>query len=319
MSFFTSVPMDAVNFGVFLVPEGNPYETLKARALIGDELGYHSLWVSDHLVGMYDSPASPRLECWTTVAALGAATRNIMLGQLTMAAPFRNPALLAKMAATLDVVTGGRAILSIGAGWHRGEFNGYGFDYGTKRYRAGRLDEAAEIVKLMWTEEAPSFEGRYYSIREAYCSPKPVQKPHMPLMVAGNGEKLTLRTAARHGDMSNFAEWVGTPETFRHKAEVLERHCLSVGRDPDEIRKTWAAFVFIDEDRGKAEETSKAYFSGFDYAGPHRGLVGDPETIAQRMHEYVDEGATLFILSFLGGDWERDARLFMDEVAPEFR
>jgi alkanesulfonate monooxygenase SsuD/methylene tetrahydromethanopterin reductase-like flavin-dependent oxidoreductase (luciferase family) len=312
------VPMNGVDFGVFLGPEDNTYETLKTRALIGDELGYHSLWVSDHLLGMYDSPASPRLECWTTVAALGAATSNMMLGQLTMAAPFRNPALLAKMAATLDVVTGGRAILSVGAGWHEGEFNSYGYDYGSKRFRAGRLDEAAEIIKLMWTEEAPSFEGRYYRIREARCSPKPVQKPHMPLMVAGNGERLTLRTVARRGDMSNFAEWVGTPETFRHKAEVLERHCLRVGRDPDEIRKTWAAFVFIDEDRGRAEEKSKSFFSGSGWTPPTRGLVGDPETITQRIREYVDEGATLFILSFLGDDWEREARLFMGEVAPEF-
>ena len=159
--------MNGVDFGVFLGPEDNKYETLKTRALIEDELGYHSLWVSDHLLGMYDSPASPRLECWTTVAALGAATSNMMLGQLTMAAPFRNPALLAKMAATLDVVTGGRAILSVGAGWHEGEFNSYGYDYGSKRSRAGRLDEAAEIIKLMWTEETPSFEGRYYRIREA--------------------------------------------------------------------------------------------------------------------------------------------------------
>jgi len=313
------VTMNGVDFGVFLVPESNTYETLRNRAFIADELGYHSLWVSDHLVGMYDSPVSPRLECWTTVAALGAATSNVMLGQLTMAAPFRNPALLAKMAATLDVITDGRAILSVGAGWHEGEFNAYGYDYGTKRSRAGRLEEAAKIIKLMWTEEAPSFEGRYYSINEARCSPKPVQKPHMPLMVAGDGERLTLRTAARHGDMSNFAHWVGTPETFRHKAEVLERHCLSVGRDPDEIRKTWAAFVFIDEDRGRAEEKSEPLFSGLDWTPPTRGLVGDPETVTQRINQYVDEGATLFILSFLGGDWERDARLFMEKVASEFR
>ena len=144
-----------------------------------------------------------------------------MLGQLTMEAPFRNPTLLAKMAATLDVVTGGRAILSVGAGWHKGEFNSYGYDYGSKRSRAWRLDEAAEIIKLMWMEETPSFEGRYYRIREARCSPKPIQKPHMPLMVAENGERLTLRTVARHGDMSNFAEWVAHP---RHSG--IRLRCL---------------------------------------------------------------------------------------------
>jgi len=123
------------------------------------------------------------------------------------------------------------------------------------------FDEAAELIKLMWTEETPSFEGRYYSIRESCCRPKPVQKPHMPLMVAGDGERLTLRTAARHRDMSNFAHWVGTPETFKHRVEVLERHCMRVVRNPNEIRKTWAAFVFIDEDRVEPRRNPNPYLA----------------------------------------------------------
>ena len=307
-----------VDLGVFLGPEDTTYEKLRSRALICEDLGYHSLWVSDHLFGMYESPASPRLECWTTVAALASETERVKLGQLTLATPFRNPALLAKMAATLDVITGGRAILSIGAGWHRGEFDGYGYRFGTIRSRWERLDEAARIIKLLWSEEAPTYKGKHYSIDGAYCSPKPVQEPHLPLMIAGGGERLTLRTVARYADMSNFAQWVGTPEDFGHKADVLNRHCERVGRDPDEITKTWAAFVFIDEREEEAERMAKAFFVNREEQ-PSMGLVGTPEMITGRLNEYVENGATMFILSFLGGDWEKEAKLFRDEVSPHFK
>lgn len=197
--------MDDIDFGVYLVPEGNSYSTLKEEALLSDEIGFHSIWISDHLIGMYGDPSAPRLECWTTSTALGAVTDRVNIGQITMAAPFRNPALLAKMGATLDVITDGRLILSLGAGWHEGEFNAYGYRYGTWKDRIGRLSEAAEIIKRMWTEEAPTHRGEYYQIEEAYCNPKPVQKPHPRLMIAGGGERLTLRTVAEHGDISNFA------------------------------------------------------------------------------------------------------------------
>lgn len=307
-----------VDLGVFLGPEDTTYENLRSRAQICEDLGYHSLWVSDHLVGMYESPASPRLECWTTVAALASETEKVKLGQLTLATPFRNPALLAKMAATLDVITGGRAILSIGAGWHQGEFDGYGYRFGTIRSRWERLDEAARIIKLLWTEDAPSYKGKHYSIDGAFCNPKPVQEPRLPLMIAGGGEKLTLRTVAKYADMSNFAEWVGTPEDFGHKVDVLNRHCERVGRDPDEITKTWAAFVFIDEREEEAERMAKAFFVNREEQ-PSMGLIGTPEMITGRLNEYVEKGATMFILSFLGGNWEKEANLFRDEVSPHFK
>lgn len=308
-----------VDLGVFLGPEDTTYETLRSKALICEDLGYHSLWISDHLVGMYESHASPRLECWTTVSALASVTEKVKLGQLTLATPFRNPALLAKMAATLDTITDGRAILSIGAGWHQGEFDGYGYRFGSIRSRWERLDEAARIIKLLWNEEAPSYEGKHYSIEDAHCSPKPVQEPRLPLMIAGGGEKLTLRTVARYADMSNFAQWVGTPTDFGHKVDVLNRHCERVGRDPEEITKTWAAFVFIDESEDEAKRLAKAFFANRAGEPPSLGLVGTPGMITERMNEYVEEGASLFILSFLGGDWEREARLFRDEVFPNFR
>jgi len=308
--------MDGIEFGAFLVPEDNEYSTLKARATLCDKLGYDSLWVSDHLVGLYRGPDSPRLECWTTVAALAAITEKTRLGQLCLAAPFRSPALLAKMAATLDVITDGRAILSIGAGWHGDEFNAYGYRFGTVRDRLERLEEAAQIIKLMWAQDAPSYEGKHYRIHEAHCVPKPIQKPCLPLMVAGGGERHTLKIAARHADMTNYSAWVGTPAEFEHKTRILERHCRNVGRDPDEITKTWAAFVFIDERQEDAERTAKSFYTGQSRTSELRGLIGTPENIAQSLHEYTDSGATHFILSFLGGDFEKEATMFMDEVVP---
>ena len=310
--------MNNISFGAFLGPEGITYAELKRRAQLLDDLGYHSIWLSDHLLGMYTEPSAPRFECWTVLTALGAATSHLKLGQLTLAVPFRNPALLAKMASTLDAVTDGRAILSIGAGWHRPEFDAYGYSYGTKASRSRQLREAAAVIKKMLTSEAPSYEGRHYRVAEAYNSPKGVQPGGVPLMIAGEGEKKTLRTCAMYGDMSNYAIWRGTPEKFRHKTEVLTGHCVDVGRNPDEILKTWPAFTFIADTDDEAKRTAKRYYEGRGVT-ELCGLIGGPESTVQRLHEYVDAGAELFMPSFLGPDWEREARLFMENVVPEFR
>ncbi len=302
-----------VDFGVFLSPEVYPYNELRSMALKTEELGYHSIWISDHLHGMYEDQGALRYECWTLGTALTAVTERVKFGQLTLAAPFRNPALLAKMAATLDNITGGRVILSIGAGWHSDEFEGYGYDFGSKASRSTRLEEAAHIIKLLWREEKPSYEGRYYRIDGAYCNPKPVQNP-MPLMIAGGGEKRTLRTAAMYGDITNYTAWTGTPEEFRVKTDVLVDHCDALGRDPDEITKTWAAFVFIDETMEGAREKALRAYPDAEFVKEGRGLIGSPESIRQKIYEYVDAGAEMFILSFLGGEWEKETSLFKEEV-----
>lgn len=301
------------DFGVFISPEGHSYTEIKEMAQRTDELDYHSIWLSDHLHGMYESQAAPRHECWTLGTALAATTKKVKFGQLTMATPFRNPALIAKMAATLDNITYGRVILSIGAGWHRDEFKGYGYDFGSVGSRSTRLEEAARIIKLLWTEEHPNYEGKYYNIDGAYCNPKPVQNP-MPLMIAGDGEKRTLKTAARYGDMTNYAEWTGTPETFKAKTEILYKHCEKENRDPDEITKTWAAFVFIDESMEKSTEKMNKRFEGITWNQPGRGLVGTPESIRQDIYKYMDAGVEMFILSFLGGEWNKEATLFKEEI-----
>jgi len=304
-----------MDFGVFIGPEGNPYSRIKQMAETIEKLDYHSIWLSDHLHGMYESQAAPRFECWTLGTALSAVTKKVKFGQLTMAVPFRNPAILAKMAASLDNITDGRAILSIGAGWHTDEFKGYGYDFGSLGSRSRRLEEAAHIIKLLWNEEHPSYEGKYYRIDGAYCNPKPVQKP-LPLMIAGGGERRTLRTAAKYANMTNYSAWTGTPESFMEKTEVLHKHCEAEGRKPEEITKTWAAFVFIDETMEKAQEKAAKAYPDASWAREGKGLIGTPESIRQDIYRYRDAGVDMIILSFLGGEWDKEINLFKDEVIP---
>jgi F420-dependent oxidoreductase-like protein len=317
LSCVRNVDTMRIAFGVFLSPEILNYSELEKRAKYVDRQGFDSIWISDHLQGIYATPSYPRLESWTALTALAAKTSRVKLGHLTLAVPFRNPALLAKMATTLDVISEGRAILSIGAGWHEREFKAFGYKFGNLRSRSDRLEEAAAIIKKMMTEEKPSYSGEYYSINVAYNNPRPVQKEGVPLMIAGEGEKRTLRTCALYGDMSNYAIWRGTADEFRRKTEVLEAHCLKIGRDPDEILKTWPAFTFIDSSNETAKRNAENYFKEIG-AGGVGGLIGSPEVLIQRIYEYIDAGARMFILSFLGPSWREEVDLFMDKVVPEF-
>jgi F420-dependent oxidoreductase-like protein len=313
-----------ISFGAFISSERQKYQMILDDALHLESLGYNSVWISDHVYGMYTNPADPRYECWTTMSALAADTDTIRLGQLVLCNPFRHPPLLAKMAATLDAISGGRLILGLGTGWHEGEFKAYGYKLESPAARVRRLDEAARIIKLMWTEEAPSYQGRYYSIDGAYCSPKPVQRPHPPLMLAGGGEELTLRTVARHADVSNYAAWMGTPEAFKAKSEALDAHCRKVGRDPGEITRSWACYTLISEDEGKAEMSLGRYTRSMqdrygNEAGDRRPpLAGAPDEVIEQVQRYIDAGVRMFIVRFMGDDFGSEARLFAEEVVPSF-
>jgi F420-dependent oxidoreductase-like protein len=313
-----------ISFGAFISSERQKYQMILDDSLHLESLGYHSVWISDHVYGMYTNPADPRYECWTTMSALAANTDTIRLGQLVLCNPFRHPPLLAKMAATLDAISGGRLILGLGTGWNEGEFKAYGYTLESPAARVRRLDEAARIIKLMWTEEAPRYQGRYYSIDGAYCSPKPVQRPHPPLMLAGGGEELTLRTVARHADISNYAAWMGTPEAFKAKSEALDSHCRKVGRDPGEITRSWACYTLISEDQGKAEMSMGRYTRSMQVrygneAGDRRPpLAGAPDEVIEQVQRYIDAGVRLFIVRFMGDDFSSEAKLFAEDIAPSF-
>jgi len=195
---------------------------------------FESGWTFDHFYPIFSDSTGPCLEGWITLTALAQATRRLRLGTLVTGIHYRHPAVLANMAATLDIVSAGRLELGIGAGWNQEESGAYGIALGTPRERSDRFEEACEVlVGLLSPQQTTTFKGRYYELTDAMCNPKPVQQPHPPICIGGSGEKRTLRTAARFAQHWNFVG--GTPEQFSHSRDVLYQHCTDVGRDPAEI------------------------------------------------------------------------------------
>jgi len=316
---------DKIDFGVFLSTEQPSFSHILSDVKHCEDLGYHSAWFSDHVLGMYGGPSSNRFENWTLLSALAGTTNRIRLGQLVLCNPFRHPPLLAKMTATLDAISGGRLELGLGAGWHEPEFVAYGYRFEKPWTRVGRLSEAVQIMKMMWTEPSPSFKGRYYRIEGAYCNPKPVQKPHPPILIGGSGEKNMLKVVARYADVCNFPAWQGRPEDYRHKLDVLERYCRRVKRDPSEIRRSWAAFVLISKDAKESEEKIREYVSSraTPRGPPPERLIppvaGTPEECIKQIQRYVDIGVSFFILRFMGSNYSDEMTVFAEEVMPVFK
>jgi F420-dependent oxidoreductase-like protein len=255
---------------------------------------WHSLWFSDHFLppvpgaGLEEETA---LEGWSMLTAAAAISERLMLGLLVTGNTYRNPALLAKMAATVDQISGGRLILGIGAAWYEREHEAFGWDFPRVKERCDRLEEAVELIKTLFTAQGPvDFKGRYYSLARAPLSPPCTQKPHVPIMVGGNGEKRTLRTCARFADVCNIDfNNPGSPELFRHKLDVLARHCEELGRDPGEIRKTMLIPLRLEDDEKRAAALRE-----------RRGdwvLFGPPDFVCERIQQYVDQGAEEIMFS----------------------
>jgi len=218
------------------VADADLFETIAGIATTAETHGFDSVWVMDHLyqIGMVGPKEDPMLEGYTLLAGLAARTRTAALGTMVTGVTYRNPALLAKIVTTLDVISSGRAILGIGAAWNDDEHAGYGYDFPPAGERLDRLEEALQICRAMFTEASPTFEGRHYRIHQVLNNPKPI-RGRIPILIGGSGEKRTLRLVAQYGDACNV---FGDPDGVRHKLDVLERHCADVGRDPGEITKT---------------------------------------------------------------------------------
>lgn len=257
-----------MHFGAFvpqgwrldLVPiQGGPaqYQAMRECARRAERAGYRSLWLYDHFHTVPEALPEACFEVWTATAALAEATSTIRLGQMCGCNLYRPPALLAKITANIDVICNGRLEVGIGAGWYQHECVAYGYPFEKPAQRIGALDEAVQILKGMWTQDAFQFQGQYYQIGQgevrnyrgqkvqlegAHNHPKPVQKPHPPLWIAGGGEQLTLRTVARYADYSNF---MGNLQEVQHKNSVLDQHCHNIGRDPKEIRRSLNINVFL--------------------------------------------------------------------------
>ncbi|MGD9704325.1 MAG: LLM class F420-dependent oxidoreductase [Acidimicrobiia bacterium] len=286
-------------------------------ALLAEELGYDSIWVYDHFHNVPRPAHEAVFECWTTIAAISQRTTRIRLGQMVGCNSYRNPALLAKITSTVDVISGGRLDWGIGAGWYENEYRSYGYDFPKPKDRIGMLRETVEIVKSMWTEAETTHRGSYYEVVRANCDPKPLQAPHPPIWIGGGGEQLTLRVVARHADCSNFG---GNRDEFARKCEILKSHCASVGRDYDTIRKTWSPEVFIRETEAEIVEAGSRSLWGEAVGSWRAGnLVGTPEQVAEKIRTYRSLGCTGFI------PWNADypdtqtLELFATKVIPEFR
>lgn len=257
-------------------------------AKLAEELGYDSLWVYDHVHNVPRPGNEAVFECWTTIAAISQLTSRIKLGQMVGCCSYRNPALLAKITSTVDVVSGGRLNWGIGAGWYENEYRSYGYEFPKPAQRIRMLEETVEIVKRMWTEPTATFKGEHFEVNRAYCDPKPLQQPHPPVLIGGGGEQLTLRVVAKHANCSNFG---GNPDQFAHKVEVLKSHCASVGRDFDEIQLTWSPEVFIRPTEDDVSSSGSRSQWGEPAESWRAGnLVGTPEQVSEKLQAYVDLG-----------------------------
>ena len=238
--------MSSLEFGIQIEPQfGFTYEEIKEIALEAERLGFESLWVSDHFFLTKDNLGTNCLECYTTLSALARDTQTLRIGPMVASQSYRNPGLLANIASSLDHISGGRLYFGIGAGWKVVEYDAYGYPFPKAAIRIRQLEETIEIAKRMWMQERATYEGRYYSVKDALCYPHPVQKPHIPIWVGGTGN-LTLRVAAKHADAVNFA-WSQPPEFFEEKAKILKRHCEKIGRDFGDIRKSAGLMVTLEE------------------------------------------------------------------------
>ena len=269
------------------------YETLTRVARTADEVGFESVWLVDHFHTIPQLSQEVTFECWTTTAAVARDTKRIRVGQMVTCNGYRNPALLAKMASTVDVLSRGRLNFGIGAGWFEHEYRAYGYDYPETSDRLRRLREAVQVILAMWTQEEAVFEGKYYQVRGAINQPKGVQKPHIPLLIGGSGEKVTLKLVAQYGDACNLT---GDLPAIQRKLAALKQHCASVGRNYESIRRTVTAFCCLGETDEQAQAKFPIAFLGRPVAAG--ALIGSPRTVRERLTELEEAGVQEVILTF---------------------
>jgi F420-dependent oxidoreductase-like protein len=270
------------------------YEALTRVAQTADELGFASAWLVDHFHTIPQPAQEVTFECWTTTAALARDTTRIRIGQLVTCNGYRNPALLAKMASTVDVLSHGRLNFGIGAGWHEHEHRAYGYDFPDAPDRLRRLREAVQVILAMWTQEEAAFEGTYYHVRGAINQPKGVQQPHIPLLIGGGGEQVTLRLVAQYADACNVG---GDLPTIQRKFAVLKQHCDAVGRDYASIHRTVAGFCSIgDTDEQAWAKLPPALVNRI--GSRVSALIGSPDTIRAGIAELEAAGVQEVILGF---------------------
>jgi F420-dependent oxidoreductase-like protein len=267
---------------------------------LAERLGYEHLWVYDHVETVPRREPTHVFEAFTTLAALSQRTATIRLGQLVTCASYRSAGLLAKEAATLDVMSGGRLILGLGAGWYEEEYRAYGYEFRPARERLDVLNETVQAVRALWSEPTATFAGKYLQLDGAYCDPKPLQ-PHPPIWIGGGGERVTLRIAAEHADATN---WQVGLDAFVHKSEVLREHCQQAGRPFDAIVRTHGPDCRIFDTESDlqawlaAPDGGNLWGNGDPDGYARDNLVGTAEQVTEKVQAFVDAGCREFVLWF---------------------
>lgn len=313
----------ALQFGV-MVPQGwrldlvgiadpiEAYETMTRVAQTAEAEGYNSIWLFDHFHTVPDVTQEVTFECWTSTAALARDTQRVHIGQMVTCNGYRNPALLAKMASTVDTLSHGRLDFGIGAGWYDRDYVAYGYDYPDAPERLRYLREAVQVILAMWTQDEAVFEGKYYHVNGAVNQPKGVQKPHIPLLIGGSGEKVTLKLVAQYGDACNIGhiDIAG----LKHKFAVLKQHCDNVGRDYNSIKRTSSFNCAIARTEDEAFAKARAFQRETPLAQlQERELVGTPAQIRHRL-QAIEEAGVQEVIIFLPDSKDLESvRMFAQE------
>jgi F420-dependent oxidoreductase-like protein len=308
------------------IPKEEHWPAMLGVAQAIESAGYESLWVYDHFHTVPVPTQEVTYEAWTLMAALAATTERVRLGQMCTCNSYRPPSYLAKVAASIDVISGGRLEMGIGAGWYEHEYDGYGYPFPKPSVRIGMLREGAEIMQRMWTEDEVTYEGTYYNLRGAICRPQPVQEPHIPFWIAGGGEKLTLNVAARYAAYTNFGMEF---DEFVHKSNVLRGHCEEVGSDFETIVRSTNFNVVCGETEQEVDDRIgriKDRYSPFvdddrleRIEAMFRKFAGTPDQLIAELTRWEDAGMTYAILYFADAAYDTSGmELFAREVMPAF-
>jgi len=298
---------------VFGPDSAEAFEGIKAKAQWAETHGFTWFSVMDHLIQIPPvGPADePFIESWTVLSALAAVTSRIRLATLVSSVAYRNPAHLAKIAAGVDLISRGRMTLGIGAGWHDVEYRQYGWEFPERpAVRIRQMEEAVKLILAMWAEPRTTFRGKYFHTEDAILEPKPVQKPHPPVMIAGGGEQLTLRVVARLGDACNV---FGDPAEVKRKYDILRAHCETEGRDYATIEKTNVISLLIARD----EAALAAKRERLGITEPFRGFMGTVAQVTDVVGRFQDAGVQLFITSIAKNDAETQ-ELLASDIMPQF-
>ena len=297
-----------IDYGVQIEPQfGYEYSYLSEVARRVEAAGFESLWASDHFLISPDAVDVDCLEAWTLLTAIAVDTKKLRIGPMVASQSYRNPCLAAKMAASLDRISGGRLYFGVGAGWKEVEYKAYGYPFLSPGARIQQLDEAISVARQMWTKPIADFKGKYYSVNGCVAMPKPVQNP-MPVLVGGTGDRL-LKVAAKHAQVVNFA-WNPELKVFKERKSVLENYCVKLGKDYSSIRKSAGLHLAL---TGVESGTSAPYEK---YSGAKKWERKTSEEAAEFVRGYKELGVSHFVIVFPYGSEAESVEYFMDNVAP---